>query len=78
MFCRTSKFYVSHRHQHACRQLTVRFLCFVQGPSITTLRSPVAKMLEEYLALEGRLPGGCSFDFTDRDPAVNRADIDYL
>ena len=35
-------------------------------------------MLEAYLCLEGRMPGACSFEFTDRDEAVNRADKEYL
>ena len=35
-------------------------------------------MLVEYLEMEGRMPGVCSFEFTERDQAVNRADIEYL
>lgn len=35
-------------------------------------------MLEDYLEMEGRKPGACSFEFTERDTAVNRADKEYL
>jgi len=48
------------------------------GPSITTLSSVVSVMLETFLRLEGRMPGEGSFEFTERDAAVNRADKEYL
>ena len=70
---KTSKFYVSCSHTTIDSSFPVH-----QGPSITTLCSPVASMLVEYLEMEGRMPGVCSFEFTERDQAVNRADIEYL
>ena len=78
------------RHKTSKCMCVIVFSCFyltatmmhlptaVYGPSITTLSNPVARMLEDYLEMEGRKPGACSFEFTERDTAVNRADKEYL
>lgn len=48
------------------------------GPAITTCSAQVGEAVEVFLKLEGRCPGVASMEFTERDPAVNRADKEYL